>query len=198
MPGVAPLPVDALPRELAPSIERYMKQFGFIPNSIRTMARKPKIAQAFGELTAAIAASLTIPPHLRGLVFHISSYAAGCRYCQAHSIGTLSHHSSLPKEKLSAIWDYERNPMFTPAERAAMRFGQAAAAVPNAVTEKDFAELHKHYTDEQIVEIVAVIALGGFLNRWNDTMGTTLEEPAVADAAALLGEKGWEVGKHAA
>ena len=197
MPGVAPLSVEALPEELAPVIERYMSQFGFVPNSFRTMAHKPKIAKAFSDLGAALDASLTIPLHVRGLVFHIASYAAGCRYCQAHSISGLARNPHVPKKKLVAIWEYETSPLFDDAERAAMRFAQAAGSVPNAVTEAEFVELRRYYSDEQIVEIVAVIAVSGFLNRWNDTMGTELEGPSRSDAEALLGPSGWTVGKHA-
>jgi hypothetical protein len=48
--------------------------------------------------------------------------------------------------------------------------------VPNETTDEHFAELKRWYSDEQIVEITGVIALFGWLNRWNDTMATTLED----------------------
>jgi hypothetical protein len=73
-----------------------------------------------------------------------------------------------------------------------------AAQVPNAVSDADFAELKKHYTDAQIVDIVAVISLFGFLNRFNDTMATELEAPPIEAGKRFLAEKGWSVGKHAA
>ena len=57
---------------------------------------------------------------------------------------------------------------------ATLDFAVAAASVPNAVTDDMFVVLRKHWTEEQIVEIVGVIALFGFLNRWNDTLATPL------------------------
>ncbi|MFK7979497.1 MAG: carboxymuconolactone decarboxylase family protein, partial [Saprospiraceae bacterium] len=81
-------------------------------------------------------------------------------------------------------------------ERAALRFGFAAGQVPNAVTEEHFAELRKHFSEKQIVDLGATIALFGFLNRWNDTMGTALEPEAVAFAEKHLVKSGWEIGKH--
>ncbi len=69
--------------------------------------------------------------------------------------------------------------------------------MPNAVTDEMFEELRKHWTEEQIVEIVGLIALFGFLNRWNDTMATTLEERAVEVATRAIGAAGWSAGKHA-
>lgn len=70
--------------------------------------------------------------------------------------------------------------------------------VPNAVTDADFAELKKHYSEAQIVDIVAVIALFGFLNRFNDTMATQLESSPIEAGKRYLAERGWTVGKHAA
>ena len=58
--------------------------------------------------------------------------------------------------------------------------------------------LRKHYTEAQIVDIVAVIALFGFLNRFNDTMATELEASPIEAGKRYLAERGWSVGKHAA
>jgi len=71
------------------------------------------------------------------------------------------------------------------------------AGTPNAVTDEDFTELKRYYTDAQIVDIVAVIALFGFLNRFNDTMATELESSPVEAGQRFLAQKGWSVGKHA-
>jgi len=56
--------------------------------------------------------------------------------------------------------------------------------------------LKRHFDDGQIVEIVATIALFGYLNRWNDTMATDLEAHPAKVAERTLGEAGWEAGKH--
>jgi len=198
------------------------KQMGFVPNSMKTMARVPAILGAFGSLAASIigntnnlspltAIKLTfknmgwmsqhiknkdrVPLHLKNLVAHVSSNASGCRYCQAHTIGEAEHNGAT-KEQLEAVWDFENSTLFSAAEKAALRFGFAAGSVPNAVTETHFEELRQYYTEAQIVELGATIALFGFLNRWNDTFGTTLEAPAIANAEKYLKKSGWEIGKH--
>ncbi len=68
--------------------------------------------------------------------------------------------------------------------------------MPNAVEDAHFEALRQHFGDEEIVELVAVVALFGFLNRWNDTMATTLEAGPLAFAERQLGGRGWTVGKH--
>lgn len=99
-------------------------------------------------------------------------------------------------EKIRAVWEFETSPLFSPAERAALRLGFHAALVPNEASTEDFDELKKHFDEGQIVEIVATIALFGYLNRWNDTMATTLETRAVEVAERAIGSVGWAAGKH--
>jgi alkylhydroperoxidase family enzyme len=72
----------------------------------------------------------------------------------------------------------------------------AASSIPNAVDETITAELRRHWTDDEIVEILGVVALFGFLNRWNDSMATTLEGDAERVGAAHLAARGWSAGKH--
>jgi uncharacterized peroxidase-related enzyme len=197
MSRVNPLSEESLPPEFASVIDRYKKVLGFVPNSLLTMARKPKVAKAFNDLGAAIWQSLTVPHDLYMLVFHMASYARGCRYCQAHSIHILAHSPTRSAAKLDALWSYETSPLFTEAERAAMRFAQSAAAVPNAVTDVDIDALRHHFSEDQIVELTVMIAFAAWLNCWNDTLATELEAPPFAEAERILGDKGWTAGKHA-
>jgi uncharacterized peroxidase-related enzyme len=171
---------------------------GFLPNSQLIMARRPEILRAFAQLGAAInGPSSTIDPQLRNMVSQMASRAAGCGYCMAHTAHT-AERVGIAAEKENALWEYETSPLFSEAERAALKVAQCAAQVPNAVTDDDFAELKRHYTDAQIVDIVAVIALFGFLNRFNDTMATELETSPIEAGKRYLTGRGWTVGKHAA
>jgi alkylhydroperoxidase family enzyme len=124
----------------------------------------------------------------------VASRAAGCRYCQAHE-AVDARMRDVPKERIAAIWEFETSPLYDEAERAALRFARDASLVPNAVTPAHFEELRRHWDDGQIVELLSVVALFGFLNRWNDTMATDLEEIPAAFAGQTLGAT-WEPGKH--
>ena len=115
----------------------------------------------------------------------------------AHTAGG-SLRFGIEDSKLAAVWEYRTSPLYTEAERVALDFAVEAAAQPNAVTEESFAKLKRCYSDGQIVEIVGVIALFGFLNRWNDTMATPLEEEPVEIGKKYLAAHGWHVGKHRA
>lgn len=194
MAHLPPLSRTATP-EFEQLFDHYAATRGFVPNSILTMQRRPAIARAFMELNRAVLYEGTVPEELKMLVSLIASQAAGCRYCQAHMANLASIYAA-SDTKIAAVWDFETSELFTEAERAALRLAYHGASVPNSATEEDFAEARKHFDEGQIVEIVASIALFGFLNRWNDTMATELEDRARQVAGRTLGAVGWEPGKH--
>lgn len=194
MAHIAPLPRDANP-EFKERFEHYAKTRGFVPNSILTMQRRPGVARAFMELNRAVLYEGTVPEELKMLVSLIASQAAGCRYCQAH-MANLSSIYRASDAKIAAVWEFETSPLFSDSERAALRLAYKAALVPNEASQADFDELKKHFDDGEIVEIVASIALFGYLNRWNDTMATDLEPRALSVATRALSEVGWTAGKH--
>jgi len=180
---------------LKPTIER----LGFLPNSQRIMAHKPELLFGINELYKAIMHRTegSLPPGLLYLIGNASSLAAGCMYCVAHSGGAASHNG-IEEEKLAAIWEFETSDLFSEAERSAIRFAQASSSVPNMVTDADFDDLKKHFTEYQIVEMLSIIGLYGFFNRWNDTLATPLEDGPKAFAEKAIGKAGWTPGKHEA
>ncbi len=196
MPRMEPVPLEEL-GELPPIIEASKQRMGFVPNSMRILAHRPEILLGFRYLSEAInGPSATIDRSLRSLVAQMASRAAGCGYCMAHTANSAARYG-ISAEKEEALWDFEISPLFSDAERAALRVARGAALVPNAVTDEEFVDLRVHYSDAQVVEIVAIIALYGFYNRFNDTMATLLERSPLEAGKRYLASRGWSAGKHA-
>src|SRR5262245_29536602 len=188
-PRLAPLPAEHSP-ELKEQFETMRRNLGFVPNSILIMQRQPRMAKAFAQMTASVwDPESTVDRGFKRLIAHVSSRAAGCQYCMAHTAGGALHFG-VGDEKLAAVWDYQTSPLYSAAERASLDLAVAAGSMPNAATDEMFLELRKHWTEEQIVEIVAVIALFGFLNRWNDTLATPLEDEPAAIGEKFLADRG--------
>ena len=195
MPHMKPLAFDEVAEDIQEQFTHYENTRGFTPNSIQTMARRPNIVRAFMQLNQAILYEGTVDEELKMLVSLIASQAAGCLYCQAHMANLSSIYKASDK-KIAAVWKFDSSDLFSDAERAALRLAVNASLIPNQATQEDFDELAKHFDDGQIVELVASISLFGYLNRWNDTMATGLEEHAATVAERTIGDGGWEAGKH--
>lgn len=196
MAHMQPLPFDTVAADIQERFEHYKNTRGFTPNSIQTMARRPNIVRAFMQLNQAVLYEGSVSEELKMLVSLIASQAAGCRYCQAH-MANLAHIYHASADKIAQVWEFETADCFTDAERAALRLAYKGALAPSQASEEDFVEAYKHFSEEEVVEIVASIALFGFLNRWNDTMATELEDlPAEVAGDTLASRFGWEAGKH--
>ena len=195
MAHIDPLPPDEIP-ELADEFAMFEEILGFVPNSLLTMGRKPEIVRGFRDLTQAVMRDANdVDPGFKRLAAHMASHAAGCQYCEAHSLIAANLHG-VGQEKVDDLWTYADSDLYTEKERVALDFALAAGSVPNDVDEEIMAAMRAHWSDDEIVELLGAISLYGFLNRWNDSMATTLEEPAIEVGERAIADRGWDGGKH--
>jgi len=195
MPLVTPIDPDSNP-DVKKLAEFFNETLGFCPNSVLTMQIRPEIARSFINLNMAVMANHgRVSSALKRMIAWVSSNATGCRYCQAHAIRAAERYGA-EQEQLDNIWEYRTHPAFSEAERAALDFSLAASQVPNAVDQEIKERLYQFWDEGEIVEMLGVISLFGYLNRWNDSMGTSLEDDAVSSGEQYLGKHGWNKGKH--
>jgi len=195
MARLDPLPKDAAP-ELADEFAFFERTLGFVPNSLLTMARRPALTRGLIALSKGVYdPSGEVDLGLKRLIGHVASMAAGCMYCRAHTATSAMRHG-IEGDKLAAIHEYRTSPLFSEAERIALDFALAAASQPNDVTDALMDQLRAHWSEGQIVEMLGVIGLFGFFNRWNDSLATALEAEPQETAEATLSATGWSVGKH--
>lgn len=174
MSRIKPLSPESVP-ELKAVFEAGEKIMGFLPNDGLTMAYRPDILKAFLGLVQTIYAPGKVDGGLKRLIGLIASNAAGCRYCQAHAANAANQHA-IAIDKINALWEFETSELYSKAERAALKVALKSGMSPNEVTDMDFDSLKQYYDNQQIIEIVSVIGMYGFLNRWNATLQTELED----------------------
>jgi uncharacterized peroxidase-related enzyme len=195
MPLVTPLSVNH-GLETKALAEFFNETLGFCPNSVLTMQHRPAISKAFINLNKAVMTNEgRVSSALKRMIAWVSSNATGCRYCQAHAIRAAERYGA-EQDQLDNIWEYKTHTAFSEAERAALDFSLAASQIPNAVDDTLKQRMHSYYNEGEIVEILGVISLFGYLNRWNDSMGTSIENWAVQSGELYLVKHGWTKGKH--
>ena len=195
MPLVTPLAADEN-SEVAELAKFFNETLGFCPNSVLTMQRRPAIAEAFINLNMAVMANEgRVTAEQKRLIGYITSANTGCRYCEAHTILAAERYGAT-QQRLEQIWSFRDSDLYTAAEKAAFEFALAASSVPNAVDENITAQMQKYWDQGEIVEILGVISLFGYLNRWNDSMATSMENNAVDAGQRLLSNSSWKVAKH--
>ncbi|MEP3208177.1 MAG: carboxymuconolactone decarboxylase family protein [Maribacter sp.] len=173
MSRITPIP-DYETSELAPLFKQAEKWMGFQPNDGLIMAHKPNLLISFFSLAKAVYDEGYIDAGLKRMIGHISSLSAGCEYCSAHTAFS-AKKSGISEEKMKSLWNFQTSPLFSDKERSALNIALKSGMVPNQVSDSDFEDLKTHFCDAAIVEIMGVISLFGFLNRWNSTFKTELE-----------------------
>lgn len=182
--------------ELQKLITFYNETLGFCPNSVKTMYHRPRIAHAFIEMNKAVMENKgKVSSSLKRLIGYISSLAAGCSYCQAHTIRAAERYGA-DSNQLNNIWEYKTHPAFSESERAALELALRSSTIPNSIDDVTAKNIRKHFSEGEIVEIMGVISLFGFLNRWNDSMGTEIEDAALSSGKTHLEKRGWKSDKH--
>ena len=185
--------------QVADHMERWKKTKGYPPNSWLVMVRKPKVFRAYRDLhTAVMMDDGEVPQALKFMIAFVVSTAAGDPYCAAHNAENASHIAGVPVEKIEALSVFRASVLFTLGERSALALAQAAGSCPPSVTDAHFSELKKYWSEDAAAEIVAVISLLGWLNRWNITLATRIEPEAATFAEKHLARSGWTPGEHAA
>ena len=173
--------------ELFKGVEAFM---GYVPNAHLTMAEKPELLMAFSNLAMTIFQSDGIDMQTKQLIALASSLSSGCKYCQAHT----SHgaeRAGTDAKKIAEILKYKESNSYSEEERAILDLAFASGRTPNESNEVHFQELKKYFSDDQIIDIVSVISMFGFLNRWNDTLGTKLENVPKGFVEEKLKPLGW-------
>lgn len=196
MTRIKPMAIDELPETTREALTYAQGIMGFAPNDVLTMAHWPELLEAMEQLVQTIYRPGELDPVLKRMIATITSGAAGCRYCQAHTAHGAVQMAGGDAEKIAKVWEYNTNPMFSAGERAALDLALAAGTQPNAATDDHFRALEEHFTQRQIMEIMGVIGLFGFLNRWNDTLATELEDKPLDFASKTYSTDTWEPGRH--
>jgi alkylhydroperoxidase family enzyme len=185
--------------QVADHMERWKRSKGYPPNSWLAMVRKPAVFRAYRDLhTAVMMDDGELPRALKFMIAYAVSAAAGDPYCAAHNAENAAHIAGVAIEKVEALPQFRESGLFTPGERAALELARAAGSCPPCVTDAHFSEIRKYYSEDAAAEIVAVISLLGWLNRWNITLATPIEKAALEFAEKHLARSGWTPGAHAA
>lgn len=182
---VAPLAADD-PRSQDPQLEDLVHFVGYRPHALLTMARKPGVLPAVMALVqTTLRGDGPLEPALRFLLAAEACRGARCAYSTVHAVHA-AQHAGVSWAQLAALPMYPHSGLFSARERAALGIASAGATLPVADAGPAFEEARRHFSDDELLEIVSTVALFGWFNRWNSLMRTTME-PVPAEALHHVG-----------
>src|ERR1700733_2715668 len=159
---------------------------------IEVWAHQPKMMMGMGRFNQAVRKGKSVDERIKNLVELKGAAMIGCEYCV--DLGSqICRHSGFSDEELLAVARCRQSELLTEREETALDYAVAVMRTPVEVTDELFARMKEHFSDEQIVEITALLTLVN-LDRFNAALGigsSGFSEGMVcvpADRAAGAGE----------
>jgi uncharacterized peroxidase-related enzyme len=181
MPKISRLTRDEVAPGTAAIYDRYLRQRGNVPNMFRTVAHRPEIFQTMIAHFEAILNTGTLPLKLKELVIVRTSQLNHCGYCLA-SHSRICKNLGWSEDQLQNLVDYETRHDFTEMEKAALTLAEQMTRNEKPLSAEDMDALRVHFSEGEIVELMAAIGLFNYFNRFNNVldMESTVSEPAAA------------------
>jgi len=149
------------------------KQYGKTVLPLQMAAHVPGFVVPFMMTNLFAHGCRTLPPDTRLLAMHLVGELNQCNWCIDYA-RSLAHGTAM-QDKMHHVREFATHPAFSPAERAALHYAFESTLIPVAVSDETFAELRRHYSEKQIVELTFAVAIESFFNRVNAPLGVEAE-----------------------
>jgi AhpD family alkylhydroperoxidase len=131
---------------------------------LNTVAHNPGFVLPYLATSRFVRGRTDLDPEVRALAVHLVATINGCAWCR--DLGRFAaRRAGIPAAKLDAVADHATDPRFTPDERAALAYAAAVTEVGAHVPDALFAELRRHFSERDIVELTMVVAAENLYNR---------------------------------
>jgi len=150
---------------------RQRRRYGRELEPVRLWARMPAVFLAMSAMYRALdRKSSPIEPALRSLVQVRVSQINGCDFCLDLN-SFLGIGRGIVEAKLRALPQFEDSALFTEREKMALAYAETATHSGRRVAEQLILRLRKHFDDQAIVELAALIAYQNMSSKFNAALG---------------------------
>ncbi len=159
------------------------RRFGRVVEPVAAAAHHSGVLLAMGALeTAAERGWKRLDIHLRWLVIQASAMAIGCSWCTDYGYYEGMQQGTDPS-KVRAVGQWRSSDVFDERERAVLEFAELATSTPAHVPDELMDRLHRFFSEAEIVELTAWVALENFRSRFNAALD--LRSQGFSDNCAL-------------
>lgn len=142
----------------------YRSATGGTDSPIRVIfARAPRLIIAHLILVGTSEYGISLDRRLRALARVFGSRVNGCLFCDDLETRLALEHRAISREDADALPQYASSDRFSERERAALRYVEELNTIKRA-GDDTFAELKRHLTEKEIVELTWLNSVGNYLN----------------------------------
>jgi uncharacterized peroxidase-related enzyme len=185
MARVRDIPAHEVPADVRPVYERFARDYGPFLNQVKVFAQRPPVLKHVMGLLLDLADEALLPKRYLEIALVVVSKLNACGYCVAHHAPRLVDQGLAPGT-VARILEPDC-PGLDAVDRLVRDYVVQVTTQPNRIREDMFAELRRHFTEPQIVELTVRAALCGFFNRVNDALQIGLEDGVLEEMLAKGG-----------
>ena len=148
------------------------RRYGAMLEPLLATMHNRKVLTSMGLLELTVPRWSSLDPDVRDLAELAVSAQIGCSWCIDFGY-FLSHNRGMDRAKLEGLADWRSSDAYSPLERQVLGFAEAMTTTPPTVTDEMVEGLRASLTDEQLVELTAMIALENLRSRTNAALGLT-------------------------
>jgi len=176
MARLKPIQTEAATGKAQELLKAVQAKLGITPNMTKVMANSPAVLEAYLAFSGALAAGALNPKLCEQLALEVGEQNC-CQYCvSAHT--AIGKMTGLSDSEITAARDAKSE---SPKNSAALQFAHAIVEKRGAVTDADVQAVRTvGFTDGEIAEIIAHVALNTFTNYFNNTAGVEVDFPKIA------------------
>jgi uncharacterized peroxidase-related enzyme len=160
-------------------------------NQVRALAHNPALLKALLQVYETFAETQTVDRKLMELGILITSKLNACDYCVQHHT-PLAHESGLSVDQLKCIdqehWNTNRE-LWSDEEWLIIQYATQMTRDPNKIGKEMFQSLHRHFDEQQIVDMTMRFALCSAWNTFNDALGLDTESAFQHAYAEIMGDQ---------
>ena len=181
MPRSAALKPEQVPADSKPTLDAITKNIGFTPNMMATFAQSPIAFNAWAALLGSLSKVLDVKT--RDSIGLAVSEVNGCKYCLTVHSFTAEHMAKLPADEIILA---RKGHASDPKRDAAVQFARKVIETHGKVSYADLkAVRHSGYTDANVMEIVALVAMYSLTNFFNNVFDPEEDFPAITRAGSI-------------
>jgi uncharacterized peroxidase-related enzyme len=168
---IEPCSVSAAPWYLRPFFWNQRRKYGEVLNAALLWARVPRLFLSVALLYGALdRRGSPLDPALRSLVTVRVSQLNACEFCVDINAATLLQRG-VATAKVEALASWRESRLFDARERAALDYAEAMTLSDRRVDDPSMASLKRHFDDDAVVELTALIAFQNMSAKFNSALG---------------------------
>jgi alkylhydroperoxidase family enzyme len=148
------------------------RKYGKVLEPGQVALHNPRVLTSMLLLEGSAARWNKLAPDLKALAVMVVSAEIGCSWCVDFGYWEF-HHQGVDPAKLRDVPGWRDSDVYTDLERAVMDYAEAMTATPPTVTDEQVERLRQDLTDEQLVELTAIVSLENYRSRINAALGLT-------------------------